>query len=237
MLRRSYEETNCIVDISNIGLCVAHNMGVECYIRKFAESDSWLVCLCICNVLLEVWKMTVKDYALKKIMEILEHKCPVIHNVQQRKIYYPVGMLNTIKSDITDPLLALYYFFMDKEDKHWRENLYEEWTEDLKYHFVKDKKKKVYLSGQITGLSEEEYKKNFNEAELYLTGLGFDVVNPVSYTPIPNGSWTDYMRRDIKLLMDCDYIYMLDNWTESTGAKAEFRLAVEIGIERLKLDT
>ena len=44
------------------------------------------------------------------------------------------------------------------------------------------------------------------------------------------------MRRDIKLLMDCDYIYMLDNWTESTGAKTEFRLAVEIGIERLKLD-
>lgn len=176
--------------------------------------------------------MTVKDYALKKIMEILEHKCPVVHNVQQRKIY----CYGSITSDITDPLLSLYYFFMDKEDKHWREKLYEELTENLKYHFVKDKKKKVYLSGKITGLDEKEYKKNFNEAELYLTGLGYDVVNPVSYTPIPNGSWTDYMRRDIKLLMDCDYIYMLDDWTESTGAKTEFRLAVEIGIERLKLD-
>ena len=180
--------------------------------------------------------MTVKDYALKGIMKILEHKCPVIHNVQQRKIYYPVGSLRSITSDITDPLLCLYYFFMDKEDKHWREKLYEEWTEDKKYRFVKDKKKKVYLSGKITGLDEAEYKRNFNTAELWLTGLGYDVVNPVSYTQIPNGSWQDYMRRDIKLLMDCDYIYMLDDWTDSTGAKAEFNLAVEIGIERLVLD-
>lgn len=181
--------------------------------------------------------MTAKDYALKKIMEILEHKCPVVHNVPQRKIYYPVGSLHTVMSDITDPLLALYYHFAEKEDIDFWNKLYAgTWVADSKYRFIKDPKKKVYISGQITGLSEEEYKNNFNSAELYLTGLGYDVVNPVAYDTIPNGTWTDYMRRDIKLLMDCDYIYMLDNWTESTGAKTEFRLAVEIGIERLKLD-
>ena len=208
--------------------------------------------------------MTVKDYALKKIMEILEHKCPVVHNVPQRKIYYHVGSLHTVNhavmSDITDPLLALYYHFADKEDKLWRENI-----KTKHYHFVRDetkkpfrcyfvdpvtgkrteiesstvlefKKPKVYLSGQITNLSEEEYKRKFKEAEDKLIGLGYDVVNPASLDPIPNGTWTDFMRRDIKLLMDCDYIYMLDNWTESTGAKAEFKLAVDIGIERLTLD-
>lgn len=204
--------------------------------------------------------MTVKDYALKKIMEILEHKCPVVHNVPQRKIYYHVGSLHTVMSDITDPLLALYYHFADREDKLWRENIITK-----NYHFVRDemvkpakcyfvdpvtgqhteieystvlefKKPKVYISGQITGLAEEEYKRKFKEAEDKLIGLGYDVVNPASLEPIPNGTWTDYMRRDIKLLTDCDYIYMLDNWTESTGAKAEFKLAVDIGIERLTLD-
>lgn len=181
--------------------------------------------------------MTVKDYALKKIMEILEHKCPFIYNVQQRKIYYRVGSLSTIMCDITDPLLALYYHFSEKEDSDFWNKVYAgTWVTDSKYRFIKDPKKKVYLSGQITGLSEEEYKRKFKEAEDKLIGFGYDVVNPASLKSIPNGTWTDYMRRDIKLLMDCDYIYMLDNWTESTGAKAEFKLAVDIGIERLKLD-
>ena len=205
--------------------------------------------------------MTVKDYALRKIMEILEHKCPVVHKVPQRKIYYPVGSLSTVMSDITDPLLTLYYHFADKEDKLWRENIItknyrfvrDETTKLGKCYFVDPvtgqcteiesstvlefKKPKVYISGQITNLPEEEYKRKFKEAEDKLIGFGYDVVNPASLDPIPNGTWTDYMRRDIKLLMDCDYIYMLDNWTESTGAKAEFRLAVDIGIERLTLDS
>lgn len=191
--------------------------------------------------------MTVKDYALKEIMKILEHKCPVVLNVPQRKIYYHVASLHTVMSDITDPLLALYYHFADLEYEHWREKVCETFNLPVdvlfpvkekigKYNFIHDKKSKVYLSGQITNLPEEEYKRKFKEAEEKLISLGYDVVNPASLDPIPKGTWTDYMRRDIKLLMDCDYIYMLDNWTESTGAKAEFKLAVDIGIERLTLD-
>ena len=69
---------------------------------------------------------------------------------------------------------------------------------------------KVYISGKISGLSEKVYKNNFNSAELYLTGLGYDAVNPISDGLIPNGTWEDYMRRDIKLLCDCDYIYLIE---------------------------
>lgn len=185
--------------------------------------------------------MTVKDFALRKIAEIIKDKVDIVYNAQRRKIFYRYTEFSSVLHDITEPLLALYKHFADLEDEHWKEKLWEKYgSSDIiteKYHFMRDKKPKVYISGQITGLSEEEYKNNFNSAELYLTGLGYDVVNPVAYDTIPNGTWSDYMRRDIKLLMDCDYIYMLDNWTESTGAKAEFRLAVEIGIERLKLDT
>lgn len=193
--------------------------------------------------------MTPRDFVLQRIFHILDEKCShavaIYFNQQQRKIYYAIE--NTCL-DITEPLEVLFQYFSDIEDEHWRERLLNsiglpkdmvyptDVKKEGKYNFLLDKRPKVYISGKITGLSEKVYKNNFNSAELYLTGLGYDVVNPVSYPPIPNGTWTDYMRRDIKLLMDCDYIYMLDNWTESTGAKAEFRLAVEIGIERLKLD-
>lgn len=192
--------------------------------------------------------MTVKDFALRNITEIIKDKVDIVYNAQRRKIFYRYTEFSSVMHDITDPLLALYYHLADKEVEHWREDVCNAFNLPVdmlfpvkekigKYNFVHDKKPKVYISGQITGLSEKEYKNNFNSAELYLTGLGYDVVNPVAYDTIPNGTWSDYMRRDIKLLMDCDYIYMLDNWTESTGAKAEFRLAIEIGIERLKLDT
>lgn len=95
---------------------------------------------------------------------------------------------------------------------------------------------KVYISGKITGLSEKVYKNNFNSAELYLTGLGYDVINPVSYTPIKNGAWEDYMKRDLKLLLDCDYIYLLEGWQDSDGASLECTVAETLGIKVLELD-
>lgn len=95
---------------------------------------------------------------------------------------------------------------------------------------------KVYISGAITGRTETEYKTDFNSAELWLTGLGYDVINPVSFDPIPDGTWEDYMKRDLKLLIDCEYVYMLEGWSKSKGARVEFNLAIELGIKVLRLD-
>lgn len=39
------------------------------------------------------------------------------------------------------------------------------------------------------------------------------------------------MGHDIKLLCDCDAIYMLNGWRESAGAKIEHKLARDLGIE------
>ena len=80
------------------------------------------------------------------------------------------------------------------------------------------------------------YKNNFNSAELYLTGLGYDAVNPVSYGLIPNGTWEDYMRRDIKLLCECDYIYLLEGWEDSDGASLEKLIADNLEIKELVID-
>ena len=39
------------------------------------------------------------------------------------------------------------------------------------------------------------------------------------------------MRRDIKLLVDCDAVYMLDGWPESEGARVEHTLARDLGLK------
>ena len=89
--------------------------------------------------------------------------------------------------------------------------------------------KKIYISGKIT--NNANYKADFEAAELALKIAGFQPVNPAE-EKLPDGAtWADYMRHDIKLLCDCDAIYMLDGWQESAGAKIEHKLARNLGIE------
>ena len=107
---------------------------------------------------------------------------------------------------------------------------------DWQTHEKVEKKPKVYISGPVTGRDMTECKVDFNSAELWLTGLGYDVINPLSYDVIENGSWEDYMRRDLKLLCDCDYIYLLDGWESSRGARVEYNVAFDLGIIPLTLD-
>lgn len=98
--------------------------------------------------------------------------------------------------------------------------------------------KKVYISGQITGLEESEYKKLFNTAEDVLLSFGYDPVNPIALdeAEATNGwTWHDYMKRDIKLLCGCDYIYLLPNWKNSKGAKFEYMIADMLQIPCLNL--
>ena len=89
--------------------------------------------------------------------------------------------------------------------------------------------KKIYISGKIT--NNANYKADFEAAELALKIAGFQPVNPAE-EQLPDGAtWADYMRHDLKLLCDCDAIYMLNGWRESAGAKIEHKLARDLGIE------
>lgn len=98
--------------------------------------------------------------------------------------------------------------------------------------------KKVYISGQITGLEESEYKELFNEAEDVLLSFGYEPINPIvldEAEATKDWTWHDYMKRDIKLLCGCDYIYLLPNWKNSKGAKFEYMIADMLQIPCLNL--
>ena len=70
--------------------------------------------------------------------------------------------------------------------------------------------------------------------------MGYVVVNPLD---IPEKSfdgpdrdyklWQYYMRESIKLLMDCDQIYMLEDWENSRGARLEQKIALELSMPRM----
>ena len=96
--------------------------------------------------------------------------------------------------------------------------------------------RKVYISGKITGLTKREYEKLFGEAEKKIRTFGLIPINPVKKNgEVPGWKWEDYMKRDIQLLCDCDFIYRLPNWQESKGAKLENDLAKTLGIPVLDI--
>lgn len=94
---------------------------------------------------------------------------------------------------------------------------------------------KVYISGPISGLPFEEVEKNFNSMENSIQDMGHTAVNPLNNGLPRDASWDDHMKADIKLMMECDTIYLLENWRQSRGALIEFDLAVKLNFRILSV--
>jgi hypothetical protein len=93
--------------------------------------------------------------------------------------------------------------------------------------------KKIYLSGKITGLPYEEALKKFSLAENIAKTMALEVINPMTIEHNHDLSWESYMKQDLKALLDCDSIYMLNNWTDSKGAIIEHKLASDLNLSIL----
>lgn len=86
------------------------------------------------------------------------------------------------------------------------------------------KKEKIYISGKMSGMEEEVYKRLFKNAEEKLISEGYEVFNPCEIEYIPE----DYAQQLLLVLGElakCDCIYMLENWIHSNGARCEYWFA------------
>jgi hypothetical protein len=95
-------------------------------------------------------------------------------------------------------------------------------------------KQKVYISGKMTGLRDLNFPK-FEAAEKLLRENGYEVVNPHKIHPVNcyHYTWHDFMRNDIKALVDCHIIAVLDDWKESRGAIVEVQTALSLDIKMI----
>lgn len=91
---------------------------------------------------------------------------------------------------------------------------------------------RVYISGKISGMKQEA-KELFRNAEIKLIRHGYKPVNPMSLPHHHDKEWSSFMKEDIIALLSCDSVYFLTNWHESKGAKLEFDLAVDLGLNLL----
>lgn len=94
-----------------------------------------------------------------------------------------------------------------------------------------EKTKRVYISGQMSGLKKFEYTLHFKKAAKYLRSNGYEPIDPSKVCCGENISYADVLLLDMKTIMDCGVIFMLDNWENSKGATAEYYFAKAIGLE------
>ena len=95
---------------------------------------------------------------------------------------------------------------------------------------------RVYISGKITGLTKEEYTRNFDRAEQHYRTAGFEVVNPVKIgdkllETNPEPTYEDYMKVDLEALRTCTAIALIAGWETSPGAAREKAEAERLGLE------
>ncbi len=102
--------------------------------------------------------------------------------------------------------------------------------EEIMVNAPNEKKPRIYISGPISGHDIEERRRAFQEVEWMLDAQGYEVVNPMK-NGLPSDATThEHMRRDIELLMTCDYIYLMKKWTHSKGCMVELEVATSIGM-------
>jgi len=91
-------------------------------------------------------------------------------------------------------------------------------------------KKKVYVSGPMTGLPEHNGPA-FQKAATTLRELDYSVCNPQE-TDIILGPLLheEYLRFDFERVLEADFVVALNGWEGSLGATSEILVAMRIGI-------
>lgn len=88
--------------------------------------------------------------------------------------------------------------------------------------------KKIYISGKMNGLSRGQIEEEFKFGEYKLKNRNAFPVSP-HRIEIPFMGYEELMQIDFKVIDLCDGVLMLDNWTESAGAKRERAYAIATG--------
>jgi nucleoside 2-deoxyribosyltransferase len=95
---------------------------------------------------------------------------------------------------------------------------------------------KYYLAGPMTGIDKFNFPA-FEKAAKKLRAQGLEIVSPHEIdhgeTEETRGSkdyWI-YVKADLKAMLECDAIILLDGWRQSRGCQFEVKLARQTNME------
>lgn len=90
---------------------------------------------------------------------------------------------------------------------------------------------KIYLSVPITGHDEKEVREHADLIKASLSRAGHKVINPFDIYAGKNPTYADYLCSDLRVLADCDAIFLCKGWQFSRGCRIERNFAEEFGLQ------
>lgn len=93
------------------------------------------------------------------------------------------------------------------------------------------KKRKIYISLPISGYDLDERKELAMQTEVKLRSRGYDVFNPLGDKWEGGLTTQDYMKRDLKELLECDTIIFMSGFNKSAGCHTELCVAMACGMD------
>lgn len=94
---------------------------------------------------------------------------------------------------------------------------------------------RLYIAGPMTGIEHFNYPA-FEAAAGHLCDAGYEVRSPHDNGLTVEHEWQDHMRADIRMLLECDGVALLDGWMESRGARLEESIAHALSMPRRSID-
>ena len=111
-------------------------------------------------------------------------------------------------------------------------------------------RRKIYIAGQIAKLDLQQARHIFGRAQEFLYDKGYEPFNPFDVdpdshcdrscvqaamakmeTPESLHARHCYIKQDLKVMLECDGVALLYNWTHSQGAINEIQVAYICGLE------
>lgn len=92
----------------------------------------------------------------------------------------------------------------------------------------------IYISGPMSNLPAHNFPA-FNAAADQLRAAGYDVLNPAAYGE-GEMTWADYLRRDLRDVLNAGGVAVLSGWQNSRGACLEVHVADELGVPTMSVD-
>ena len=92
--------------------------------------------------------------------------------------------------------------------------------------------RKLYLAGPMSGIQECNYPAFARNAR-FLREAGYEVVNPAD-SQLHAAHYVDFLREDLRNMLDCEGVAVLPEWEFSAGARNEVMVA---GLLRMPVQT
>ncbi|WP_230942435.1 DUF4406 domain-containing protein [Burkholderia stagnalis] len=87
---------------------------------------------------------------------------------------------------------------------------------------------RIYIAGPMAEVPEQSFPALDAEAAR-LAALGYDVVNPAEINRGHGSDWLACMRNNIKHLVDCDAIALMEGWHDARDVRLEYTIALFLG--------